>query len=194
MLTNILKEEDVEKIHEATLKVLSNTGIYFWNSPEAIEILKKAGCRVKDTRVFYPAELVEGTLKLVPDRNNLRIYSSDGKMSIGLKKGEVNFSTIGNPYYIFDFDKGKSRNAVESDVDKFRIIFNNLDNFQLTATRLILESMRKKGETSSLRCEKTEEALAFFRGSNLGLKKAVGKICFNGTGRSKEQVRLGILE
>ena len=194
MLTKILKEEDVEKIHEATLKVLSNTGIYFWNSPEAIEILKKAGCRVKDTRVFYPSELVEETLKLVPDRNNLRIYSSDGKMSIGLKKGEVNFSTIGNPYYIFDFDTGKSRNAVESDVDKFRIIFNNLDNFQLTATRLILESMRKKGETSSLRCEKTEEALAFFRGSNLGLKKAIGKICFNGTGRSKEQVRLGILE
>ena len=188
-----LDKEDIEKIHEATLKVLSNTGIYFWNSPEAIEILKKAGCRVKDTRVFYPSELVEETLKLVPDRNNLRMYSPDGKMSIGLKKGEVNFSTIGNPYYIFDFDKGKSRNAVESDVDKFRIIFNNLDNFQIECGYLVLESMRKKGEASLLKCENVEEVLAYLRG-RLFRQETVKKICFPSLGRSKEQVRLGILQ
>lgn len=52
MLLEILSKEDIRKIHKTSLKILSNTGIHFWNSPEAIGILRKAECKVEDIRVF----------------------------------------------------------------------------------------------------------------------------------------------
>ena len=194
MLLKMLSQEEIERIHQATLEVLWKTGIYFWNSPAAVRILENAGCRVKGKKVFYPPELVEKTLKLVPNRNRLKLYSRDGKTNIGLKQGEAHFITIGSPYYVFDFDTGRQRDIVEADVERVGVFFDNLNNFEVGVDQGIgnpvTHNARMKGEKQSSRYETAEKAIAFFR-SRVGIAtKEPLLVC---TGRSREDVRLGIL-
>ncbi len=61
MKIELLSAEEVEAIHEATLRILSETGIVL-SHPEGREILTGYGARVKADRVLLPAELVEGML------------------------------------------------------------------------------------------------------------------------------------
>lgn len=190
----MLSQQEVERIHQATLDVLSKTGIYFWNSPAAVKILGDAGCKVKGKRVFYPPELVEKTLKLLPNRNNLRLYSRDGKTSVGLKQGETHFMTIGSPYYVFDFDTGRQRDVVEADVERVGVFFDSLDNFEIGVDQGIgdpvTHNARMKGEKQPPGYETADGAIAFFR-SRVGI--ATKKVILVCTGRSREDVRLGIL-
>ncbi len=67
-LLRFLKEEDILKIHEAALKVLAKTGVFF-DSEEALTILRDAGCSVDfDQKIArFPKELVEKALSSVPE-------------------------------------------------------------------------------------------------------------------------------
>jgi len=192
MQISILKKENLETIHKTTLKILSNTGITFLDCPEAIKILQKAGCKVEDKRVYFPEDLVEETIKLVPYRNKLALYSPDKTSSVSLKEGDVHFSTIGNPYYIHDFEKASSRDAEEKDIDDYWLIFNKLKNFEIQVGELIVASRRKKGEKSFLYCDTADESLGFMH-RKLYRHKDVSKVGIPGIGRTKEQVRIGIL-
>ena len=44
-------DDDVQKIHEATLRVLETVGVDFGYEP-AVEVFKKAGFKVEGERVF----------------------------------------------------------------------------------------------------------------------------------------------
>ena len=55
--TEPLDAEGVEAIHRGAMRILSEIGIEFLN-PEAVEILRKAGCRVNDTNVRMDEDFV----------------------------------------------------------------------------------------------------------------------------------------
>ena len=59
--------EEIQRIHEASLKVLDNTGIAL-DHPKAMEALAGHGARVSDDRkrVFLPQTLVEKMLARAP--------------------------------------------------------------------------------------------------------------------------------
>ena len=40
----ILNEEDIKRIHEATLDILESTGVWFNKSEEAIKLFRENGC------------------------------------------------------------------------------------------------------------------------------------------------------
>ncbi|HAA89070.1 MAG TPA: hypothetical protein DCE07_00570 [Peptococcaceae bacterium] len=54
-----LTRQEVETIHETALDVLENCGVYF-DSEEALKILKNAGCQVDESKkiVKFPRSLV----------------------------------------------------------------------------------------------------------------------------------------
>ena len=52
-----LSDEDLKAMHEATLQVLQEAGV-FWTHKPSLEILQDAGCTVKDNRVYFPPDLV----------------------------------------------------------------------------------------------------------------------------------------
>ncbi len=64
-----LSDNEVEKIHEQSLKILQNTGIEV-NHAAALKLLEKEGARVdhKTRNVKIPPELVTGCLATLPDR------------------------------------------------------------------------------------------------------------------------------
>ena len=57
----ILASEEVEAIHQATLRILDEVGIVLTHL-EALEILSGAGGRVRDDRVLLPPDLWPSTM------------------------------------------------------------------------------------------------------------------------------------
>ena len=142
----ILTEEDLHRIHEATLDILESTGVWFNDSDEAIELFKKNGCTVDGYRVRIDRQVTDDCIKSLPDRDNLKLCNVMLGFSepVSLKQGDVHIGLIGNPYYLHEHKKG-ARNLVESDVaDKFRVL-DRLENFEFDFCCCLVESSRQAG-------------------------------------------------
>ncbi len=63
----ILNGDQLSAIHTATLALLEKTGVTITH-PQAIDILKEAGCTVEDSRVRIPAGIVEKAISSAPKR------------------------------------------------------------------------------------------------------------------------------
>ena len=85
-----LTEQDLQRIHDASLAILESNGVTFHQSPEAVEILGKHGCSVDAFRVRFPRKLVVDSLGLVPDRDQLSFDYAPLAVTdpMSLKKGE----------------------------------------------------------------------------------------------------------
>ena len=110
MQIRVLSDETQDNIHEATLKVLEEIGVWFLECPEAHELLAENGCKVDGDNVRLPRGLMADALASVPDRNELPPFMGLGSAEpLGLKQGEVHFGLIGNAYTVYDYDAGQSR-------------------------------------------------------------------------------------
>ena len=54
---SVLDESEIEAIHQATLRILSETGVVL-TEPKSRELLTGEGAKVQDKRVLFPADLV----------------------------------------------------------------------------------------------------------------------------------------
>ena len=110
-----MSEEVVEGIHEATLGVLQEHGVWFPDCPEAIDLFRRSGCQIEGDRVLIPREVFEACVKTLPDRNKLKICVVKLGMSepMGLRQGESHVGLIGNPYYLYEYGKGE-RDLIDS--------------------------------------------------------------------------------
>lgn len=77
--------ENVKKIHKYSLDILEQVGVRF-ECEEALEVLAANGCRIEEQTAFFPRELVERTIKTVPDHFVLK--HKDNEVQIG-KTGDV---------------------------------------------------------------------------------------------------------
>ncbi|MCU0613203.1 MAG: trimethylamine methyltransferase family protein, partial [Candidatus Eisenbacteria bacterium] len=194
MIASILTEQQIREIHAQTLQVLERTGVRFWNSPRALQVLAKAGCAVREERVFFPPEVVNWALGALPDREALAMHSPEGGRTVSLASRQVNFSTVGNAYYVYDFQRGEQRDIEVQDVEQYWVLFENLEHFAIRVGELILRSWRHGGQQPiSARCETAEQAIACFRDLH-ERKRVPAKPIITSIGRTREQVRIGILQ
>jgi len=143
MKMQVLSSEQLEQIHELTLDILENQGIWFKDSPEAKDIFLKNGCRVKDDQVFIPRSVFEECVKRLPDRNDLKICVTGLGMSepLSLRQGNAHVGLVGNPYYIHEHGKG-IRDLAESDAEEKFNLLDSLPNFRYDCCILINASQR----------------------------------------------------
>jgi trimethylamine---corrinoid protein Co-methyltransferase len=105
----VISKEDFQRIHDASLKILRETGIVF-HSKEALEIFKKHGTKVNGKTVFITQELVDGALKSCPST-----FSWEGrneKHSVIVGDGILVQPNVG-PVYIEDIDNGRRLATIE---------------------------------------------------------------------------------
>ena len=86
-----LSNDDVKRIHNATLRILNEVG-YVWTHKESLEILTGAGCKVKSNRVYFPPELVEDSIQKAGKRPTIR---GRGGMTKTLGDGNLYFHNLG---------------------------------------------------------------------------------------------------
>ncbi len=165
MQLQVLSAEDVNRIHEATLKVLAKTGVWFKDCPEAHELFAANGCRIEDGRVRFPPELVADSLASVPDRCTLSPFfpGLGYAQPLSVKQGETHFGLIGNAYYIHDHDAGTSRDCIETDIADKLLVLDSLSNFEYDCCNLFTASERGIGKPVAASYDTLDSCMLFLQ-------------------------------
>ena len=112
---DILTLEGVQRIHEATLHIIANTGVRF-PSKRALEIWEKNGAQVDhDSMVVKaPRKLIEEAIKLCPPQYTLA--ARDQEQDLPLDGNHVYLATDGCGVQIIDMHSGELRTTKLGDV------------------------------------------------------------------------------
>jgi len=106
----LLTEEGLEKIHQATMKVLQEGGIAF-HDPEALKILKTNGAKVEGEMVYFGAEIIEEFVAKAPETFTQIARNPDRSVQIG---GEaVTFAPVYGPPFAFDLENGRRSSTIQ---------------------------------------------------------------------------------
>jgi trimethylamine--corrinoid protein Co-methyltransferase len=120
----IISLEELEDIHQATLRVLAEVGIVL-KQPSGRAILTGAGCTVQGERVLFPSELVEKCIAQCPPQVSVKGRNGNVKT---LGDGSLHFHNLGGARDIFDASTGQSRNAGIQDVCDATRLLDALEN------------------------------------------------------------------
>lgn len=104
----VLSDEQIRKIHGATLEVLERTGVDVRHR-EARELLASAGCRVEGLRVRYPPALVERCLAQAPSR--VVLHRRDGQEAMILEGRRSYFGLGSDTLHAYDPASGQRQPA-----------------------------------------------------------------------------------
>ncbi|MEL7114167.1 MAG: trimethylamine methyltransferase family protein [Pseudomonadota bacterium] len=103
--TEPLTEDAVERVHDASMRILEEIGIEFLNE-EALEIFKEAGCKVDGTNVRMGRDFVMEMIGKAPDHFTITPRNPDHTIKVGGKT--MLFGNVSSPPNYWDLDTGKS--------------------------------------------------------------------------------------
>lgn len=104
--TEVISADELESIHVASLRVLSEIGMDFLD-PDARELLRAAGAQTSpdDQRVRFDPDMVLDTIKTAPATFTLHARNPEHHLQIG---GDwMAFGTVGSPPNVADLDRGR---------------------------------------------------------------------------------------
>jgi trimethylamine---corrinoid protein Co-methyltransferase len=125
--TNLLSADQVESIHQASLRVLSEIGMDFL-LPEARDLLKKAGCKIDGERVRFDPDMVNELMAHCPSEYTFHARNAAHNVPIG--GDHIAFASVGSPPSCHDMDGGR-RSGNHEDYIKFMKLcqyFNCIDS------------------------------------------------------------------
>jgi len=102
--TEPLDMDGVMAIHRGCMRILKEIGIEFLN-PEAVDILRKAGCRVDGTNVRMDEEFVTEMLKTAPESFTITPRNPEREVIIGGR--HMVFVNVSSPPNAWDLERGK---------------------------------------------------------------------------------------
>jgi trimethylamine--corrinoid protein Co-methyltransferase len=115
----VLADEQIESIHHATLRILSQVGVALTH-PAAREILTGAGATLRGERVWLPPDLVEREAARCPRQVTLRGRGDATKV---LGDGKLYWHNLGGARDVYDPRTGQRRPATLQDVrDSTRLL------------------------------------------------------------------------
>lgn len=122
-----LSEDDIRRIHEASLTVLERTGIEVMPS-ECRDIFRAAGARVDENahRVYIPRAMVEDALAKAP--KEVVLCGRDPKHDLYLGGTRVYMGTGGAAVQVLDPETGRVRESTLRDVAAIARLVDALDN------------------------------------------------------------------
>jgi trimethylamine--corrinoid protein Co-methyltransferase len=108
--TEPLDADGVQAIHNGAMRILEDIGIEFLN-PEAIEILKKAGCTVNGTNVRMGRDFVMEMLGHAPSEFTITPRNPERAIPLGGK--HILFGNVSSPPNYWDLETGKVSGTFE---------------------------------------------------------------------------------
>ena len=108
----VLSEDQVEAIHDASLTILEEIGIRV-RLPEARQILKQAGATVDEAGeiVRFGRDFVDETMATAPEVVTLHARNPDATVETG--KDKVAIATVGGPPNVSDLEYGRRSGTLE---------------------------------------------------------------------------------
>ena len=112
---NLVDDETLDKIHHASMQILSEIGIAFLEE-ESQAILQEHGVKVRDDIAYFDPALVEEYVAKAPGQFTQLARNPDRNVIIGGK--HICFAPVYGPPYVFDLDRGR-REATLADFQNF---------------------------------------------------------------------------
>ncbi|MBL9053886.1 MAG: trimethylamine methyltransferase family protein, partial [Tabrizicola sp.] len=109
--TEPLDAEGVQRIHKTAMRILRDIGIEFLN-PEALEIMRKAGCVINGTNVRMDEDFVMEMVRKAPSEFTITPRNPDRELIIGGK--HMVFVNVSSPPNSWDLERGKRSGDFES--------------------------------------------------------------------------------
>jgi trimethylamine--corrinoid protein Co-methyltransferase len=98
-----LNEEGIAAIHDGAMRILEEIGIEFLN-PEALEILREAGCTIDGENVRMGRDFVMEMVAKAPSAFTITPRNPDRKLTIG--GNHINFGNVSSPPNYWDMEIG----------------------------------------------------------------------------------------
>ena len=96
--------EGVEAIHEGAMRILEEIGVVFLN-PEALQILKQAGCKVDGELVKFDREFIMEMIAKAPSEFTITPRNPDRTLPLG--GNHMLFGNVSSPPNYWDMEIGK---------------------------------------------------------------------------------------
>jgi len=125
---DLLTQEQVEKIHDASLEILEEVGLKVRYEP-ARELFKKHGCSVEEERVKFPRAVVEKYRKLVP--SSFTFHGRDPKFDKTIPQDSPVIVTASSAPDIIDPVTGVERRAESRDIAQIAHLINELPGYDI---------------------------------------------------------------
>jgi trimethylamine--corrinoid protein Co-methyltransferase len=104
MIQEILSQDQVERVHKTTMRVLGNVGVEF-ASEEALSVFKRRGVRTEGSRVYVAEDQFWEALGSAPARFTLHARNPERSVTIG--DGEPVFAPGYGAPFVIDADGNK---------------------------------------------------------------------------------------
>jgi trimethylamine--corrinoid protein Co-methyltransferase len=117
----ILPAEDLDKIHDASMKVLSEIGIRFLE-PRARRLLKEAGASVDETTemVCFDPEFVMETIAAAP--SSFKLHARNPAYDVTIGGNRIVFSSVMCPPFANDLDRGRRAGSFDEMCEYVKLI------------------------------------------------------------------------
>jgi Trimethylamine:corrinoid methyltransferase len=114
----VVTQNEIERIHENSLRIMENVGIVITHKP-AQEILAKAGARVDGKTVYFPKALVEEKLKGVP--SSFTLHAQNPAKSVVISTETTAFVGPYGAPAVLDLDRGRRSSTLADYIDIVKI-------------------------------------------------------------------------
>ena len=113
-----LDADGVQAIHRGAMRILKDIGIEFLN-PEAVAILKQAGCKVEGTNIRMDEHFVMEMLSHAPESFTITPRNPEREVIIGGK--HMVFVNVSSPPNSWDLERGKRSGDFDTFKDFMRL-------------------------------------------------------------------------
>ncbi len=124
----VLTADQVEAIHDASLRVLAEIGMHFLDQ-RAVDFLGAAGAQVDGERVRLDPAMVVETVEAAP--SSFRLHARDSSHDLLIGDSRVNFTMVASPPNAADADRGRRTGNFDDYRDLLRLgqVFNAVHCF-----------------------------------------------------------------
>lgn len=123
----ILTQDQIQMIHENSLKILEEIGMFFPYGP-AKEMLAKHGCKVEGDYVKFPRKLVEESVALAP--SSFKVWARNEAKSFVVDTEHTHYAGPSGAAFVMDEDRGR-RESTKADFVELVKILDALDNIEI---------------------------------------------------------------
>ncbi len=128
---NFLSHEDIETIHECSLKILSEIGMKF-PAKEALDVFNKAGAKIidKDTVLINEA-LINEALKTTLKRKDMILFAMDPENDVSFKTHDPALTCMTMATSVIDPISGEKRSATNKDLEQLVRMADQLEHVKV---------------------------------------------------------------
>ncbi len=124
---HLISNEEIERIHENSLKILEEVGVIFSYKP-AREVFEKHGAKVEGKTVFLPRKMVEDALALCP--SSFTLHARNPQKTVEINTTDIVYAGPYGAAFVQDLDKGRRISTME-DYINFAKLTQMLDNIDV---------------------------------------------------------------